>query len=77
MCNLEDHNLLLISESPFRIAQFVITGPEPWLCRIRLMLRQPSQFELPSLFFHNLKKFFLRLDFISCSCLIRFAAEHQ
>lgn len=56
MCNLEDHNLLLISESPFRIAQFIITGPEPWLCRICLMLRQPSQFELPSLSFLPLFK---------------------
>lgn len=43
MCNLEDHKLLLITESPFRIAQFIITGPKPRLCHICLMLRQTFQ----------------------------------
>lgn len=42
-----------------------------------LMLCQPSQFEFPSLFFHYLKKFFPQLDFISWTCLIRFAADMQ
>lgn len=43
MCNLEDHKLSLITESPFRIAQFIITGPKPWLCHICLMLCQTFQ----------------------------------
>lgn len=64
MCNLEDHKLLLITESTFQIAQFIITGPKPWLCRICLMLCQKFHFELPSLFFHYLRKLTLHFGWI-------------
>lgn len=64
MCNLEDHNVLLITESPFRMAQFVITEPTTQLCHISLMRFQTLQFERPSLFFHYLRKLSPHLDFI-------------
>lgn len=70
MCNLEDHKLLLITESPFRIAQLIITGPKLWHCHICLIICQTFQFELPSLFFHYLRKLSLHIDFISGTCLI-------